>query len=195
MPPRSEHPRAPRWRAHVAAVELVGAAVLAHASAEGGLPGPELMFPVVLVALGLTQAVRHHLLRPAAAAVLAGAAQTGLHLLFTAVPTGTSVHAAHHGSGHGAGHGAGHAVVDPSWLTGDMLLSHAVAAALTLLALLWQEQVVADLRRLLRPRDPRAQLPDLPLWLPHAAPRWTGPRSLVTTAPSRGPPLPGLATG
>jgi hypothetical protein len=188
MSARPHRTRVPSWRAHVAAVELVGAAVLAHAAADGGFPGPEALLPVTLVALGLTQAVRHRLLRPAAATLLAGAAQVGLHVLLTAVPTGST--------GHAAGHAAGHSVLDPSWVTGDMLLAHAVAAALTLLTLQWQEQVVADLRGLLRGRVADvAPLPELHTWVRRVTPSVRTSHSFITVAPRRGPPLTSLATG
>jgi hypothetical protein len=137
-------------------VEILAAAVLAHLGAGGTLPGPGDLLVLVVVAAGATRAVRHGLLGVPSAALLATAGQVAVHLGFTGgrAVDASSAHLTVHASGHGPG-------VDPSWITGDMLLAHTVAAVLTMLVLLWQDQVVARLARVLL--GIRTELSPLPI--------------------------------
>jgi hypothetical protein len=162
-------------RPAVATVEIVGFSAVAHASAGGDLPSTGLLLSLTalvgLVSLGL----RSQLLSPRVAALVAVGAQFVLHSLFA-----------------GSDSSGAHMVMGSAAPTSrEMLLAHGVSAAVTVVMLLWQDQVLVMLGRGVASGLP-GSLPPLPSILTvdvsdEALGR--GFLDVLAVAPRRGPPL------
>ncbi len=171
---RQRLPRAGRLRPVLATAEVVAFSALAHAAAGGSLPGPEQLAALTALLVPASLALRHRLLTLRATASLAVWAQVAVHMLFST----TGAHGTHGAPAPLAG------------LSDDMFLAHGLSAVVTVLALVWQEQilgVVADW--LVAARSSRLVL----RWqdnVPAAgrASRGTWER-MVDAAPRRGPPV------
>jgi hypothetical protein len=155
--------------------------VVAHVGAGGDLPSIGHLVALVAVVAAASTALRHRLLGPGTAVLVATAGQVALH----AVAGGSQDHLSHGSHGHQAmGMGAAGTAT-------EMWLAHALAVAATVLALLWQEQVLHAVVRLLVPVAPSLSLGHASRPFPGAPllPRRTA-ESLVVVAPRRGPPPP-----
>jgi hypothetical protein len=160
----------------VATVEIVAFAAVAHVGAGGALPTFSHLLALVAVVAVASGALRHRLVGVGTAAVVATLGQVALH----AVASGSPGHGDHEQ----------HAMhVGSADTATEMWLAHALAAAATLLALHWQEQVLHAVVRLLVPDSSPLFLDHPPRPLPGAPrlPRRTA-ESLVVVAPRRGPP-------
>ena len=175
--PRHPSSAASTVRAGVATVEIVALGALAHASADGALPELGSLTALIVLVGAVSFALRRRLLSVRVAAVLAVGAQLVLH---TAAATG----GAHHGH-------HGHLTQPASATDADMLLAHVLSAVVTVLALVWQEQVVTTLARRLT-RLPRALAPDTDVPSGPAGDHLVsvgGSIALLALAPRRGPPV------
>jgi hypothetical protein len=159
-------------RSIVASLEIVVLSSHAHYLAGGALPSTAYLLAILgLVGAG-SALLRHRLL---STRVAIGAVVAGQLLVHTASTTTTTMT-------HGP-HAAG---LSPS---ADMLLAHAFSAAVTLAALLWQEQAVVRLVRVLFPPARCGSFSRPTLSLPARHPG--GVRrgiEVVRHTPRRGPP-------
>lgn len=172
------HPRGVTvMRPVVATVEIVAMGTAGHSVAGGGAPSSGLVLSLGAAVGAIAFALRAHLLSPRVAAPLAVAAQVGLHSTFAAsTPAAHHAHAAHHSSGT------------------EMLLMHALSAMVTVLALVWQEQVVVHLVAGIRGPEPVRPPAHPPITAGRGAGGSPVDRWLVSAAPRRGPPVLVLAS-
>ena len=130
MPARPRiHRPGSRLRPVVATAEVVGFSALAHTAAGGSPPGLGLLAALTVLVLVTSLALRYRLLDLRRTAGVVVAAEVGLHVLFSAGGA--------HGT-HGT-HGVPGQLAGPN---GGMLLAHGLSAFVTVLALVWQEQVL-----------------------------------------------------
>jgi hypothetical protein len=157
-------------RSVVASLEIVGLSSHAHYVAGGALPSTAYLLAILGLVGAVSALLRHRLL---STRVAVGAVVAGQLLVHTASTSATT-----HGS-HAAG----------LFTSDDMLLAHAVSAAVTVAALLWQEQAVVLLVRLLVPPTRCGTFARPALGLPARHPG--GVRrgiEVVRYTPRRGPP-------
>jgi hypothetical protein len=161
-------------RAAVATGEIVSFGALAHVGAGGMLPSAGHLIALALVVGAASAALQRRLLRLPTAALVAGLGQVGLHTLAMGAEHGAHAHHA----------GASTAATEADL---GMLGAHLLSAAATVLVLLWQEQVLDAVVRLVSPiRRAVVQRP------PQALVARRSPRPpaalLLGVAPRRGPP-------
>lgn len=143
-----------RLRSSVATLEIAGLSAGAHTAAGGPVPDSAGLLWLVAATGVASAALRHRIIGTRVAVALAVLGQVAVH-------TGLSLTGAH------AGHAAHTAtVLDPS-----MLLAHAVGAAFTVAAFLWQEQVLVALGR-----------------------TWTCPATTLAAVPREAPPATAVLT-
>jgi hypothetical protein len=160
----------------VATVEVVVVGAVAHAGGGGSLPTAGHLVALVGLVAAVSLALHHRLVHVRVAAAVAMLGQLLLHLVGSA-----------HGS-HGA-HATHAATVGPESSAWQMALAHGIGAAVTVAALLWQEQLVLTFLGAVRP----GRLATPPAYDVPRPPTGTRPLGattvrVVATAPRRGPP-------
>jgi hypothetical protein len=167
----------------VASTEIVTLGALAHAGAGGTVPGAAELVALGGLVMAVSVALHHRLLHVGVAAALATSGQLLLHVLGSA-PGGHGAHGAH------TAHQLPLATVAAEPFTAwQMALAHLLSAAVTVAALVWQEQLVPPLRAVLRPEH-GATPPSYATPRPPARTRPLGATAvrLHAPAPHRGPP-------
>ena len=158
--------------------EIVAFAAVAHAGAGGALPSSGRLMALVVVTGAVCWALHQRVLRLVTASLLAAAAQLVVHLA-GAAGSSPALH-----TGHGEHLGAATGASDS-----QMVLAHLLSGAVTVLALVHQEQALLVVVRSLTP----AHVVHVPA---HVAPSrpptgdvvCVGPLVVVDAAPRRGPP-------
>lgn len=171
--------RTSRVRAAVASLEAVLFGALAHAAGGGGLPGLGTMLLLAGAVAAVSVSLRLRLLRLPTAAAIAVASQLLVHLIGARselVPA--------------TGHHAHASVGSPAGVDEQMVLAHTLSAAVTVLALVWQDQVLVRAVRHLFPRRLDVVFPDRPTWSVRVVSHErTGQVALLSSSPWRGPPV------
>jgi hypothetical protein len=163
----------------VATAEVVAIGAVAHVGAGGSMPTTGHLVALVGLVAAVSLALHHRLVHVGVAAAVATLGQLLLHTL----GSGAAVHAAH--GAHQAAGEAGTGVA--GW---QMVLAHAIGAAVTVAALLWQEQLVLALAGARRPGR-QAAPPSYDVPRPPTGTRPLGATTVrvLALAPHRGPPM------
>lgn len=126
-------------RAVVATAEIVGFSAFAHGRAEGHLPPMDQLLWLALAVFGGTALMLCGRLRVRSIVVAATLLQGGLHFLYAGLASASAT--GHHGA-------VSHPTTTGLMPSRDMVIAHAVTAAVTALVLIVQEQAVRRLASL-----------------------------------------------